>query len=156
TGDEFFAGAALAGDQDDDVLGSDAADGLVNLPHGWAAADDGVAAVLVGGCFRDHGWLAHHPPELQGLANDVAQASKVKRFEEVVVSALFHRLDSRVGGRGPGNEDNRNAAVDLTDPLINVQSRQVREMHVEEDDVGQLGRDLPESILGRPGDFDPN
>ena len=32
-GDQFLAGAALAGDQHGDVLGGDAADGLVHLAH---------------------------------------------------------------------------------------------------------------------------
>ena len=35
-GDEFLAGAALAGDQDRHVLGGDAADRLVHLAHGRA------------------------------------------------------------------------------------------------------------------------
>ena len=155
-GDQLFAGAALPGDQDDDVLGGDAADGLVDLHHARAAPDDGVAAVLGGGCLGDHRRSSHQPPEFQGLDDNAAQPSEVERFEEVVVGALLHRLDGGVGGRGPGDEDDGDAAVDLTDPLVSIQPRQVGEVHVEQDDVGRLGRDLAEPFLGRVSDLDAN
>ena len=50
--DQLLAGAALAGDQDGDVLGRDPADRLVDLEHGRAAADDRVATVRVRGASR--------------------------------------------------------------------------------------------------------
>src|SRR5262249_53124154 len=120
--------------------------------HGRAAGDDGVAVVLRGGRFRDHGRLAHQAGELQGLDDHAAQPGQVEGLEEVVVGTLLHRLDGGVGGRGPGDEDDGDAAVDLADALVRLRPREVWEGHVEQDDVGRLGRDLAEPLLGRARD----
>src|SRR5207253_3832887 len=44
-GDQLLAGAARTGDQHWDILSRDAADGLVDLAHGRAGADDGALHV---------------------------------------------------------------------------------------------------------------
>ena len=70
-GHQLLAGAALAGDQHRDVLGGDAADGLVDLLHGRAAADDGFARLgrRPAASAINHGRLAHQPGDLQRLAD---------------------------------------------------------------------------------------
>src|SRR5262249_57572151 len=52
-GDQLLAGAALAGDQHGDVLSRDAADGLVDLAHGGAGADDGAGPLRGPRALRD-------------------------------------------------------------------------------------------------------
>src|SRR5207244_4294375 len=47
-GDYLLAGAALAGDQHRDSLSRNAANGLVDLAHRGAGADDGAVHVRVG------------------------------------------------------------------------------------------------------------
>jgi hypothetical protein len=47
TGGQFLAGAALASDEESDVLGGDAANGLVHRAHGRAAADEATLCVRV-------------------------------------------------------------------------------------------------------------
>ena len=75
-GDELLAGAALAGDQHRDVLGGDAADGLVDLAHGRGSGPGSrrSASVLrLGPSRRPTAGLVHPPGHLQGLADDPPQ-----------------------------------------------------------------------------------
>src|SRR5271166_2490076 len=96
-GDQLLAGAALTGDQHREVPRGDPANGLVHFAHGRASADDGAGEVGVRGCFGYRGWPAHPPAHLQRLIDHPPELSQVERFEEVVVGALPHRLNGRVG-----------------------------------------------------------
>ena len=138
-GDQFLAGAALAGDQHRHVLGGDAADGLVDLAHGRAGADDGAVHVGVRGGLGDHGRLAHPPGHLQRLADHPPQLVQVERLEQVVVGALLHRLDGRVRRLGHGDEDDRDARVDPADLLVDLQPGLVGQAQVEQNDIRRLG-----------------
>ena len=62
-GDQLLAGAALAEDQDVDVLRGDPADGLAHLLHDRAAADDAVAACSSAGSTAG---TLHQPGRLEG------------------------------------------------------------------------------------------
>src|SRR5207244_13397447 len=68
-GDQFLAGAALARDENRDVLGGDAANGLVHFAHGGTTADDGTVHVRVWGAFGQHSRLPPPPADLQGLGD---------------------------------------------------------------------------------------
>ena len=154
-GDQFLAGAALAGDQHGHVLGGDAADGLVHLAHGRAGADDGPVHVGVRGGLGDHGRLAHPPGHLQRLADHPPQLVRVERLEQVVVGALLHRLDGRVRGLGHGDEDDRDARVDAADLLVDLQAGLVGQAQVEENDVRRPGADPLEAFGAGGGHLDP-
>ena len=69
-GDQFLAGAALAGNQHRHVLGRDPADGLVDLAHGRARADDGPLHLRIRLRFGNRGRLAHPLSHFQGFADD--------------------------------------------------------------------------------------
>ena len=145
------------GDQHDDVLAGHAADGLVDLAHGRAAADDGVAVVIPGQRLGDDGRLAHQPGQLQGLADHAAELLRIERLEQVVVGPLLHRLDGRVGrGRG-GDEDDGDAGIDLADALVDLQPRQIGQAHVEQDHVRRFGVQSlqPVAPLRATSDLDP-
>ena len=91
--DQFLAGAALAGDQHDHVLVGDPADGLVDLAHGRAAADDRVADVVVGDGFSaTTAGTRIKPAQLEGLADDARELLQVDRLEQVIVGPLLDRL----------------------------------------------------------------
>ena len=154
-GDQLLAGAALAGDQHRHVLGGDAADGLVDLAHGRAGADDGAVHVRVRRGLGDHGRLAHPPGHFQRLADHPPQLVQVERLEQVVVGALLHRLDGRVRRLGHGDEDDRDARVDLADLLVDLQAGLVGQAQVEENDIGRLGTDALEPFGAGAGHLDP-
>ena len=153
-GDQLLAGAALAGDQHRDVLSGDAADGLVDLAHGGAGADDGAVHVGVRRRFGDHGRLAHPPGHLQRLADHAPQLVQVERLEQVIVGALLHRLDGRVRRLGQGDEDDRDAGVDLADLLVDLQSGLVGQAQVEQNNVGRLGPDAFQTSGAGRGNLD--
>ena len=60
---------------------------------------------------------------------------QVERLEQVVEGALLHRLDGRVGVVGRGDEDDGDAGVDLADPPVDLQPREVGQAEVEQDHV---------------------
>src|SRR5262249_16685656 len=97
-GHQLLAGAALAGDEHGHVLVGHPADGLVDVAHGRAAADDGVAAVVVGGRLGDDGRLAHQPGQLQRLADHAAELLRVQRLEPVAPGG-------RIGDNGTREKD---------------------------------------------------
>ena len=136
-GDELLAGAALAGDQDRDVLRGDAADGLVDLTHRRAAAEDRAIRVGIRLGLGDHRRGAHPTGDLQGLADHPPQMVQVERLEEVVVGALLHRLNGRIGRLLDRHENHGNARVDLADLPVDLQAGLVGQPQVEQDDVGR-------------------
>ena len=154
-GDQFLAGAALAGDQHGDVLGRDAADGLVHLAHGRAGAENGALHVGVCGRLGDDGRFAHPPGHFERLADHSTQLLQVERLEQVVVGALLHRLDGRVRRLGHGDEDDRDARVDAADLLVNLQARLVGQAQVEENDVRMPGTDPLEPFSSGARHLDP-
>jgi len=49
---------------------------------------------------------------------------------------LLHGLDSLVGALGSGDNDDRDAFVDATDLLEKLQSGLIRQVQVEDNDIG--------------------
>ncbi len=154
TGDQFLAGAALAGNQHGDVLGGDAADGLVHVAHGWAASDDSALNVGVREGLRHYDRRAASPGHVQCLADHAPQLVQVKRLEEVVVGALPHRFDGLARRLGSGDEDDRDARVDQADRLVNLKTRLVRQAQVKKDDIGRFGTNSREPIRAGGGNLD--
>jgi hypothetical protein len=154
-GDQFLAGAALAGDQHRHVLGGHPADRLVHLQHGRAGADDGPVHLGVGKVYRNHSRLAHAPGHFQRLADHPPQLGQVERLEEVVVGPLFHCLDGRVRPLGHRDEDDWDARVDSADGLVDVQAGLVGQAQVQEDHVRRFGPDALNPVRPRAGHLDP-
>ena len=153
-GDQLLAGAALAGDQHRDVLGGDAADGLVDLAHGRAGADDGTDDIVLRRSLHDHGRLAHRPNHVQRLAHHAPELVQVERLEQIIVGSLLHGLDGRVRHLARGDEDDGDARVDAADLLIDLQSGLVGQAQVEENDIRRLGLDPFEPRHAGAGDLD--
>ena len=102
-GDQLLARARLAADEHGGLGRGDPADRLVDLLHGAAAPDEGVAAGEAGRAVHVHG-RAHEAAGLQGLADDAEHARDVEGLEHVVESAQLGGLD-RVLGRAEGRHD---------------------------------------------------
>jgi hypothetical protein len=85
----------------------------------------------------------------------VLQLVQVQGLEQVVVGPLLHRLDGRVGTLGHGDEDHRDARVDLPNLLVDLQAGLVGQAQVEEDDVGRLGTHPLEPLGAGGGHLDP-
>ena len=154
-GDELLAGAALAGDQHRDVLRRDAADGLVDLAHRRGLAQDRVGRVGVGLGLGDDGRRLHPPGDLQGLIPHLPQLVRVEGLEEVVVGALLHRLDGRVGRPGHGDEDHGGPHAHLADLAVDIEAGLVGQVEGQQDDVGVSGVEVFEPRRPGDGDVDP-
>ena len=154
-GDQLFAGAALALDQHGDVLAGDLADGLVDLAHGGAAAQDGAVHVRVRRGLSDDGRLAHPPGHLQRLVDHPPQLVLAERFEQVVVGAVLHRLDGRVGALDDRDEDHRDPRVEAADLLVDFQAGLVGQAEIEQNHVRRIGADILEPRSPGAGDLDP-
>ena len=118
------------------VLGGDAADGLDDLLHGRAAADDDVGPVVGRRLAGHHGGHVHEPADGQRPADDLAHLTQFQRLEQVVEGAELHGLDGVVGVAAAGDEDDRALRVQLAQPAQHFQPAQVRQVDVEHHHVG--------------------
>ena len=135
-GDEFLAGAAFAGDQGRGVAAGELADDFENVLHGLAAADDAQVVILrfQQRLVRDD--LPHVARGLEGVENDLFEAGHVEGFEEVIVSAQFHRLDGGLGGAVGGHHDDHLLGVDLAKAAERFQAAHAAHADVHDDQVG--------------------
>src|SRR5579885_612205 len=100
-GNKLLAGAGLAADQHADRFGGDAADFLVNVLHGAAVADDGVASAArrAQGHRLNHAAAGH-----DGLLDQFEQFRNFKGFDEVIVGARLCGFNGRLGGGGSSQQ----------------------------------------------------
>ncbi len=153
---QLLAGAALAGDQHGKALVGDMANRLVRFLHPRAASDDQLAGDLfVRRGLRDNGRLAHQPSHFEGLADHAVQLLQIDRLEQVVVGPVPRRLDGRVSRSDHGDEDDRDACVELSKLRQDIQSRLVRQAQVEENNVRAMGGDLFQALCPRASDINP-
>ena len=148
TSDQLLARAALAGDEHRDILCRDTADGLVDLAHGRAGAHDDAVHVRVGCGLGDDSGFAHPPGHLYGLADDAPQLVQIERLEQVVVCSLLHRFDGDIGCLGHGNEDNRDARVDVADAFVDLQTGLVGQGGMVEESMTSAQRGSEPSLGG--------
>ena len=99
---------------------------------------------------------AHQPAGLHGPVDQCSQIGQFERLEQVLVGALLHGLDGQVGGAVAGDQDDRNAGVDRADAVERVEAGGVRQVDVEDDDVGLLFADDGEPLGGRARGTQPD
>ena len=140
--DQFLARAALAANQHVDVLRSHAADGLVDLLHRRAAADQAIGA-RQGGSARGAGpgRRMRQAPNLQGLRDQIADLGEVQRLQQVIEGPQLDRLDRRMAGAAGRYEDHGNARVLLVNLLERDQARLIRQEEIENHYVGMTAVD---------------
>ena len=137
TGDQLFAGAALAANQHGHILRRNAADSLVHLLHLRAVADERVAAigqfvaVDVGLASTRHlDRNAHQPANLDRLPHQVADAGQVERLQQIVERAKRHRLDRRIAARKRRDKDHGQLRIDRADPLEQLEAGRFRQQNI--------------------------
>ncbi len=148
-GDQFLAGSTLAIDQHDDILVRHSTNRLVDISHGRAASDDGVAAsVLDRGtrCLGDDCGSAHQARHFQRLGDDLFEAIKIQGFEQVFEGSVPHRLNRGFCAGCCGHEDNRDARIDLADALVHFQASHVGQVYIQQNHVGLGSRHVGDRI----------
>src|SRR5262249_10903186 len=118
--DQLFASAALAEDQNGDVLAGHAAKALVHLLHGRGTTDYTMPRVRH---LRvaENGRYVPKASQLQGALPQLTQLVKVDRLEQVLEGAALHGFDSRLRGRVGRDDDDRQSGIDLTDAVEDLQ-----------------------------------
>ena len=108
-GDQFFAGASFAADQNGDRLSGDAPDLLINLLHGAAVADDGVACGLAAAHLHR---LRHQAAAVDRFADEIEHLLHLERLEQIIVSAEFGRFDGGLSRAMGGHENDRQTWIE--------------------------------------------
>src|SRR5580698_3205760 len=134
-GDELFARAAFARDEDGDVLRGDPTDGLVRLEHGRAAAEDGALCFDIQWCLCQDYRRAHAGSDLECFADHPSHLLQIERFRQVVERSLLHGLDGRVRRLCHGHEDHGNSRVDRTDRLMDFEPGLIWQTEIQQDCV---------------------
>jgi hypothetical protein len=135
-GDEFLAGAALAGDHHGHVAGGDLADGLEDFLHRGRTAHDALAVVV----DVDRGLVVANRPEIGvGLERILGQREDLRGVEwlhHVVERAVLHRLDGGLRRAKGGHEDDQLPGVHPAHVLQGLDAAHAAHAHVHEHEVG--------------------
>ena len=153
-GDEFFAGAGFAGDEDGGAGGRDLGDKVEHLEHPLAFADNiGERIALLEGAFEFD--VFTFEVALTDLAFDFdKQFLVVPGLGEVVVGARLEGADGDVDGAVGGDQEDGRSAVALADFGQDFEARLIGHHEVEQDEV--VGRFLhaAEACISEGGEFD--
>ena len=107
-GDQFLAGAALAGDHHRRIAVRDAADHLEDLLHRHGLADDGVLMLLDGELRLEGRRRLHLGLRLERGVDDDLEIEGQRFLPDEIERAELHRLDDRLrGAEGAGQDDDR-------------------------------------------------
>jgi len=146
-GDEFFAGAGLAGDEDGDGRGGDGFDGVEDLPHRLGAGDDALEAgvlnelwvvvVAVFGAQAFAGGVVAEEDGFGGAVDERAEDGEVERFFDEVEDAVLE------GGTGGGD-----VAVGGDHDGFGVGLELASGVEDDEAGVGAVGRDDARLAIG--------
>ena len=110
------------------------------------AADDAVGLSAASASSSKTAGTWRKPAQLQGPLHHLAQLVEVDRLEQILEGAALHGLDGRLGGGVGGDDDDRQARIDLADAVEDLQARHVRQAHVEDDRVGPLPLDQLDAL----------
>ena len=104
-GHQLLAGPALAGDHRGGGAVRDLADGLEDLAHPGALADDVVEAVLRLELLPEVEVLVAEALALERPSDDEVDLVELERLGDVVVGPELHGLDRGLGGADGGDHD---------------------------------------------------
>ena len=148
--DELFAGSALAGDEHAECRAGHPRDLLVHRLHRRRAAPQVAELPAVfparahGRDFRLQRRRPHHARE------DAAQLFRVDRLDQVVGGTDPQRLDRRFEARVPGDQHDLGLRGEVG-IVEQAHAVAVRQLEVEQHDVGRLQRDLLAGVAQRAG-----
>ena len=105
-GNQFFAGAAVAGNQHGQIILRQARYGAVNLLHGRRTSDQWQVLVFVTACFAN---ISLRARQLHRPRNHAGQFSQVKRFGQIFKRTALRRRNR--GGQRVFGADNDNRQI---------------------------------------------
>ena len=151
---QFLAGAALAGDQRRGIRAGQLADHLEHLLHRLAAADNAQVVILrlEQRLARDN--LFHVASRLECVGDDLLELGHVKRLEQIVVRAEFHRLDRGLRRAKGGHHDHRQLSVVLPDAPQRLQPGDAAHANVHQHEIRLKTFDNLKPLLAAGGGFE--
>ena len=150
-GDEFFAGAALAGDHDGGVAVGDAADHFENLLHGGGLSDDAVLVLLDGERGFEGFGAAGFGGGFQGGVDDDLEVEGKLFLADEVEGAEAHGFDDTLGGAEGAGDDDEGVGVAFAQAGEEFESAMGSEAGFGDDDKGVFGAEKFEGFLGGLG-----
>ena len=129
-GDELFAGAGFAGDEDGARRGSDPGDALEDLGHAGALTEQVVVCGLPLEPAAKVDDFVDQPAVLEGVIHENLEADGIEGLLNQVVSAQFDRFDGVFNGGEARHDDHCDRQVFLADLLEQVEAVDAREAQV--------------------------
>ena len=149
-GDQLFAGAALAADDDGAVGGGDGADGLLEPAHGLALADEIVERVVLRGVALEGGVLLAQLGAVQGQGGGAQHIfEEFGTFADVVEGSGVEGLDGNFGVIDGGDDDDHGVGRDAARVLEDFHAGDAGHAHVGDDNVVESGVKLAAGLLAR-------
>jgi hypothetical protein len=145
SGDQFLAGAALAGDEHASVARGHQGDALEHHLHDRAAADDFFRA----SCFRFRGSqhdLRRWPAE-QGTVDCFQRLAQIEWFCQVIEGSALNRLDRRWQVAERRHDNHRQVGREGAQPRQRRQSIHARQTDIEDHDSGSLAGEEREGLF---------
>ncbi len=134
-GDEFLAGAGLAGDEDGGAAGSHLGHQVEHADHALALADDvGETVALLEGAL-EVGVLVFEPPPDDHAVDLDEELLVIPGLGEIVVGAELEGVDRGLDRAVGGDHENGGFAVVLADLVEHVHAGAVGHHEVEQDEV---------------------
>ena len=149
--DQLLAGAAFAGDEGGGVGGRELADELEYILHRLAAANDAQIVILRFQQRLIGNDLFHVTRGFEPGGNKLFQFRHIKRLEQIIVSAQFHRFDGRLCRAVSGHHDHGKFGVRLTNPAQCLQAVHSSQTHIHDDQVGPDPRDQLQPFFAAGG-----
>ena len=119
-GDQFLPRPGLAADQYGHGRGGKTTEGLVDIEHGPAVPDEGVAFLGEFIARVDRDGLGALARTLDRLAHDAADFTRIERFGEEIEGSGLDRLDRRAAprcARDPDHGEERPGAMEGLEPI---------------------------------------
>ena len=147
-GDQLLAGAALATDDDGAVGGGDGADGLLELAHGLALADEVIKRVALGGVALESGVLLAQVGTIHGQGDGAEEIfEELGAFADVVEGSGVQSLDGNLRVIDGGDDDDHGVRRDAARVLEDIHAGDVGHAHIGDDNVIESGVNLAASLL---------
>ena len=111
------------------------ADGLEHLLHRRALADDAEIEILLlqQRLVRHH--LLHGSCRVKGLIHHLLKLGHIKRLENIIVGAVLHRLNGRLGSPEGGHQNHRRFGVKFPQPLQCFDAGDAAHAHIHDHQI---------------------
>ncbi len=153
--DQLLAGAALALDEDGRVAVGEAADGLEDLLHRHAGADERDAGLVASDHLRaDAADGILEPVHFGGTRDECPHLVEIEGLREVVEGAAFHRFDGVRHRVLRGDHDHDDRRFGLADACQHVEAAHVGHPDVEDRDIVGAADQPGERFAARARDVD--